>query len=296
VIGQQENKLAQFAERDPTLAPLARLQLAALRSAEEPGWERGVPSFGTQQLVAGRPLLHEQTLAVDTGLVTRLWQRLAAMLPPDDADSTGLSAIPQADGVDPLVAVAASINGDAKRLHELAARLGVDAGLVATLAQLTALPLLLACGRHAASVVSAVTWDVGFCPVCAAWPTLAELRGLERERWLRCGRCASAWRYRRLACVYCGNTEVARQGYLAAEAEREARRAETCQICSGYLKSFAALGPMTIAELLAADLATIELDVTALDQGFARPERSAFALQLKLEPLPRGKGWRPWSR
>ncbi len=294
MIGQS-NKLAELAERDSTVGPLARLQLEALRAAEDPAWERGLPSFGTRALTAGAPVLHELTLEVEPALMTSLWGRLVDLIAREDQEAARPLRLRRASGIDPLAAVGASIAGNAKRLEEIAGQLGSEPGLVATLAQLAAVPLLHACGRRATAVVSAVSWDVGFCPVCAAWPTLAEMRGLERERWLRCGRCGSGWAFRRMTCVYCGNTDLSTQGYLAPEAQREARRAETCDRCSGYLKSFAVLRPLAPDELFANDLATVEMDITALDQGYARPERPAFSLKFELRPSARARGWLPWS-
>ena len=36
-------------------------------------------------------------------------------------------------------------------------------------------------------------WSEGYCPLCGAWPALAEVRGIERSRYLRCGRCGAEW-------------------------------------------------------------------------------------------------------
>jgi len=59
------------------------------------------------------------------------------------------------------------------------------------IAQLAAMPLLHSLRREHPTSSS---WEHGHCPLCGDWPTLAELRGLERERHLRCGRCGSDWR------------------------------------------------------------------------------------------------------
>ncbi len=295
-MSQRENRLAELAERDPTVGLLARLQLEALHAAEDAAWERGLPTFGTGALCAGAPVLHDLTLEVEPTLPASLWARLEDQLGRAEPEATAPLRSARANGLDPLAAVAASIEGDSAGLDQIAEQAGVESGLLATLAQLAALPLLQACGRRAAAVVSAITWDAGFCPVCAAWPALAEMRGLERERWLRCGRCGTGWPFRRMTCVYCGNLDLRTQGYLAPEAQREARRAETCDVCSSYLKSFAALRPMTPAELFANDLATVEIDLAAVDRGYTRPAHPAFRLQVELRPSTRGRGWLPWSR
>ena len=47
----------------------------------------------------------------------------------------------------------------------------------------------------------------GYCPVCGAWPAFAEMRGIERSRYLRCGRCGGGWQAQCLSCSYCGMTD-----------------------------------------------------------------------------------------
>ena len=59
-------------------------------------------------------------------------------------------------------------------------------------------------------------WDRGYCPVCGAWPALAELVGAEKRRVLRCGRCGTWWSWLVLLCPYCGNDDHRTLGTLSA--------------------------------------------------------------------------------
>jgi FdhE protein len=149
------------------------------------------------------------------------------------------------------------------------------------------MPLVLAAGRCAAPLIENVTWDAGYCPVCAAWPTLAELRGLSRERWLRCGRCGAGWRFPQQRCAFCATRDHRQIGYLAPEANRESRRAATCDACRGYLKTISTLDASSPAELAYQDLTTLELDVAALERDYARPETPGFPLAVTLQPAAR---------
>jgi FdhE protein len=143
---------------------------------------------------------------------------------------------------------------------------------------------LLACGAEAAPRLRDLVWEHGYCPVCAAWPTLLEVRGLERQRWLRCGRCGSGWSQINALCAFCGANEYRNQAYLAPEAERETRQALVCQECRGYLKAFTTLAPLDPGDVLLRDLLSLELDVAALEQGYARPEAPPLRLNVRLEP------------
>ncbi len=293
MIDQRADRLSELARTDPAVAPLALLQIEALRTADS-SWERGVPVFSSRPLTEGLPALEGMTLSVDSGSLSKLWRRLwdvAAQGNVDDVArqrSAGLSP-----SFDLLSLVEASITADSRRLEEICIEAGLDVGLLATMAHFASLPILLACGRKAAAVVSAVEWQAGYCPVCTAWPVLSEIRGLERERWLRCGRCATAWPFRQLVCVFCGNPHHRTQGYLAGEKEREARRVETCDRCRGYLKAMTTLGPLSPADVLAHDLSTVELDLAAIDQGYARAEACGSPLHVSVER--RTNGWMPWK-
>jgi FdhE protein len=284
--------LDQLARADPTVAPLARLQSAALAAAEDHAWEAGVPELDWSDSGGDLPLLHGVTLRVEVDRLRRLLITLARTLRQSGVEH-GATIAMQLDArrSDALELTQASLRQDHARLEELARASEVEPAALAVVTSAASLPILLACGRQAASAVAAARWDSGYCPVCAAWPTLAEVRGLERELFLRCGRCASAWRFEHSRCPFCGTREGKTQKYFAAEQERETRRAMVCESCRGYFKTLATLGPLAPAELLARDMETLELDVTVLEQDYRRPDRPGWQLELTLEPVRAGSRW-----
>ncbi len=282
-------RLEELARGDATVAPLARLQAEVLRAAVHPAWEAGLPPFADHRLADGLPLLHGRSLPVPVSLAGELLAHLAA--------TAGLTWQPP--GTDDLIALLqASITQDADTIAAQAARAGVETGALATVAALATTPVLLACGRRAAPLLDGLAWDAGFCPVCAAWPLLAELRGLERQRWLRCGRCGTGWPFPHLCCPFCGNTDHRTLPYLAPEAAREARQAAACDRCYAYLKTFSTLRPLAPDEVLIQDVTSLELDMAALEAEYVRPEARAFPLDLRLEPArpPARRGWLPRLR
>lgn len=297
--------LDRLATEDVLVAPLAALQAVALEAAEEPGWDAGVPRLGENRLGDGVPLLHGLTLTVDPGRQQGLLVRLAETLARHDAaQADSLRSALQSDAVDPLDLLAASVAQDQAAIERLATQIGVEAGVLAVVGHTATLPLLLACGHRAEPLVRSAEWLGGFCPVCAAWPTLAEVRGLARDYVLRCGRCAGAWKGEQSRCGFCGNHDHQTLGYLAAEQERESRRAVLCDDCHGYLKSIASLGALGPADLLMHDLRTLELDVAALERGYERPDGLGFDLDVTLAPAEASpgsetsgqerRGWRRW--
>jgi FdhE protein len=260
-------------EDDVVVAPLARLH--AVVDGTSPGvWDAAVPEMDASRLADGLPLLHGVTLTVDAQRARELLVALARALP----EEAGI----RAGEIDPLTLLEASICQDTARMADIADEAGAVLEPLMVLGQLAAQPLLRACGRKAAALTEGTSWDAGYCPVCAAWPVLAERRGLERLRYLRCVRCAAQWRYYLQRCPYCGNRDPKTLGYLAPEAQREARQVAICDSCQGYVKSVAALSALAPDELVAMDLTTLELDVAALDHGYARPEERGFPLEVSV--------------
>jgi len=164
---------------------------------------------------------------------------------------------------------------------EAIAGAGVDPVALAAVADLAALPLLHPCARALAADLPRY-WPHGYCPVCAAWPLLAERRGLDRTRRLRCGRCGADWQAEWLRCTYCGEREHRRLGSLVPEERGDTLVVETCESCRGYLKSFTTLEAIPPLELLLRDLETVELDLVALERGYTRPAGLGFALDVRV--------------
>jgi FdhE protein len=136
------------------------------------------------------------------------------------------------------------------------------------------------------------SWPHGYCPICASWPILAERRGLDRTRRLRCGRCGGDWPVEWLCCIYCGERDHQRLGSLVPEDREETLIVETCASCRGYLKSVATLQQIPPFALLLQDLETVELDLVALDRGYSRPQGGGFPLDVRVTARPSRPIWR----
>jgi len=283
-------RLRALAATDPALAPMAVLQVEALQAAADPAWELGIPGLDGACLSDGIPLLHEATIRVDGARAAALLRRLAIAA----AEHAGTLIDAAFDSeTRSIELLETSIVRDTDKLRMMAEEIGVETGLLATLGSIGAVPLLLACARHAGPSFASAEWEEIYCPVCAASPTLAELRGLDRERWLRCGRCGSGWPYRGQVCAFCGCSEHQELGYLAAEGQRDSQRAETCDCCGSYLKTMATLGPLQPEEVLLRDIESVELDIAALQKGYGRPETQPFPLRVTLQPFVSPNGSRP---
>ncbi len=275
-------QLEAIARSQPETEPWLALYQAALDAAENPAWEVAATATMLHPTPAGpAPLLTGATVPIPPDLVAELFRCLfAAIARSDGSNGAFRDATAAMDARDLLQA---AINQDGDRVLGVATGGGVDAAALAAIAQVATLPLLQALRRRFAATAP-LPWDHGFCPICGAWPVLAELRGLERARRLRCGRCGGDWGIIALRCPFCLTHDHRHVGSLIPADGAEARRVETCDQCRGYIKTATTLRGWAGDEVGLADLSSIDLDLVALERDYARPDAPAVDLALRLVP------------
>jgi FdhE protein len=198
-------------------------------------------------------------------------RRVLALAAEAGPEAIGLRATAGDVALDARAFLEAAVNADADRLEALARSLDIDPDVLAAVAALAVMPLLHALRRRFDSALDP-RWDQGWCPLCGGWPHLAEQRGLERTRRLRCARCGGDWAQPGVRCPYCGVVGHEARAALVSEQDGEARKIETCSACRGYLKSVSTLHAWAGDEVALTDLATVDLDLVALERAFERPE------------------------
>jgi FdhE protein len=273
-----------LARERPECGRWLALLAEARRAFDDPLWARAVPegAAGSPETRSpDRPLLHGATLRLDAQGAGRFVRRLFKVAAAGGGTAGPLGAAARTERLDALALLEAALSGTARGLQTWAGGLGVPAALLGGVAAVAVTPLLHACRRAWTASVPA-GWDYGSCPICGAWATLAEARGLERSRRLRCGRCGADWRADWLRCVYCDNGDHRTLGALVPEAALEPRTVETCQACGGYLKTVATLAATAADAVALLDLATVELDIAALEHGYARPDEPAHHVRARV--------------
>jgi FdhE protein len=174
-----------------------------------------------------------------------------------------------------------SLNRDQGAIRTGAVHRGLSPDLVWLVAELTVSPFVHALqrmvfGNAGASVdlhAALDAWNRGYCAACGSWPAVAEVVG--GHRMLRCSFCSSAWELTTYACIYCG--EGGEPFVTAApNEERKDRRLEVCGTCGAYLKTVDVpeLSPFPLLSI--ADIETTDLDVAAMEHGYARPALKDF--------------------
>ncbi len=270
--------------------PEWRAWLALLEQieAELSGWAERATVEGEgviDEAAPAAPLLDGQTVRLDVGALAELLARLlkaAGRQAPVDAAAYSLKRYrPDRDTTRRLIE--AAICHDDATIAAAAETFGLDPAALATVVHLAALPPVASCATKLPRRIPEY-WSCGYCPVCGSWPLVAELRGVERERVLRCGRCGTAWRAPWLRCTYCSEAHHDHLGALATAEGLESRKAETCATCRRYLKSVAALTPLHLMDLWLADLETVELDLAAHERGYSRPPESGYRIACRVVP------------
>jgi hypothetical protein len=113
-------------------------------------------------------------------------------------------------------------------------------------------------GRMTAGLAES-EWPRGDCPVCGSFPALAEMRGLEQRRFLRCSLCGAGWPGSRLQCAFCNCADHDRLHVLSVEEDQGRCRAVACDVCGGRLKVATTLVPLSAPGLVVAELGMMHL-------------------------------------
>src|SRR6185295_15790783 len=186
----------------------------------------------------------------------------------------------ESGNIEPGSLLTASLTRNQAAMRTGAAHRGLSPDLVWLVAELAVSPFVHALqrllfdnavGGELRSALDA--WNRGYCPACGSWPAVAEVVG--GHRMLRCSFCSSAWELTAYACIYCG--ESGDQFVTAApNEERKDRRVEVCKGCGGYLKTVDVpeLSPFPLLSI--SDIETTDLDVAAMEHGYARPPLKDF--------------------
>jgi FdhE protein len=259
----------------PEWGPWLDVVAEVLRETSNPAWQAAVQALeirpGTRM-----PLLAGTTVRVPIDAAAAFLRKLAATASRYEGPSASL--VRAGERLDVLAVFEAGLSQAGKGIDRIAGGEG-DPETLESLAALLPVPFLLACNDRLASMVSE-GWSEGYCPVCGAWPALAEIRGIERSRFLRCGRCGAAWHSHTLSCPFCSNNNHDRLVSLVPEGPGAPRSVEACCDCTGYVKAFTRLQGCRPAEVILEDLESVELDLAALEQGYSRPTGTGCQLHV----------------
>jgi FdhE protein len=241
------------------------------------------PRYLAAKLARGVPVLTAEPIPLPVPVIKPTLVRLCDALASGGAGDTATHIREAIDsgGIEPGSLLTASLARNQSAIRTGALHRGLAPDLVWLVAELAVSPFvhllqrtLLGENADAALQSALHDWNRGYCPACGSWPAVAEVVG--GHRTLRCSFCSSAWELNTYACIYCGEKGEAFVT-AAPNEDRKDRRVEACTACGGYLKTvdLTELSPFPLLSI--SDMETTDLDVAAMEHGYARPALKDFA-------------------
>jgi FdhE protein len=253
-----------------------------------PDWPISL-DYDPEALAAGRPLLANLDPAVLVRGVCAasgtMLPTMAGLFPPlapaCERLAMGLSRDP---GLAERI-LAALLDASDARLAPLAASLGLPLEALVFLTR----ELVAAVLRQAASTLSPLVedalWQRPSCPVCGGAPDCGMLKEKPEQSefliakagrlGLHCSLCGHVWRFPRLVCPVCGETDHnKREIFMAAGRERE--RIHTCSTCGRYLLVLDMVDSGAACDVDLIPIRLVHLDAVAQAKGFTPLVLSAW--------------------
>jgi FdhE protein len=156
-----------------------------------------------------------------------------------------------------------------------AAYQGLDRQVLSFLIQSSIEPSIESGMENLHSEFEPETWLKSHCPVCGSLPALNLLKGKGGKRYSLCSYCGYQWRIDRMSCAVCGNKEQGLLKYFYGEGE-ESYRIDLCDKCHHYIKTIDYRN-LEESDPFLEDLATLHLDVVAVQKGYERSVPNPWA-------------------
>lgn len=220
--------------------------------------EEGFPLFSRQEL----PL----DLGTASGLLKKFFQHLKDTERPD---KEGLKTAFEKSETEPQWCerlFRAILGQDENALSLLGKDVGLDPKALFFLGQTALRPSFETLREALSHKIEAEKWDNGYCPVCGSEPDISYF-AKTGKRYLHCELCGQEWPYPRVKCVFCQNEDQSTLGYFLAEGE-EGFRVDFCRKCKRYIKTLDKRALEQVAPMEIENLATLYLDMAAVEQGF----------------------------
>jgi len=221
----------------------------------------------------GFPLFSREDLPLDLKATSSLFPRLLEHLSSQKReDSKALKNALDRVQTDPQWverAITAFLSRDETTFTTMAQEVNLEPMVLRFVTSMALKPSLNALREAVGERIQKETWNYGYCPLCGSSPDMASLDD-QGKRILHCELCGSEWRYPRLKCPFCENSEPKELGYFVSE-EEEGFRVDFCKKCKVYIKTLDMRVVESPAPLELENIITLHLDMLAHEQGFKTP-------------------------
>ena len=225
-------ELKALGERQPELAPAARLQIDLIEAVRRvqaritTPWIETPSETLTARLSSGQTLLDFAQIAFDWNDVRLLIRQVTDVLRRHEVIDAGTATALHAVGRSPTLPdlMRAWFERQPTR----------DIEMLDEVLGWAARPYLQRTAEVLQQRVSLDRWTLRICPVCAAEPEFSLITPAG-GRQLVCGRCHVRWAFNPIACPYCGNDDRSRIKSMATP--DGLYRVMICAPCGRYIKA-----------------------------------------------------------
>lgn len=280
-------RLTDLKSQRPEWTPWLEIVEAILLETAASPWDECVPADSGPMTTAA-PRLARATVVVPDSLIHGWLDRMLRVAALSGTREMATLALVADARPDARAVFQAALNHEPERIAAVAETCRGDAAAFQAIVALLPVPFLQTCNRQWRSSVPE-EWICPYCPICGAWPAFAEVRGIERTRSYRCGRCGGEWSALGLSCPYCSNTDHHDLVVLVPQRAGISAQVDACTRCRGYVKVFNRLQPCPPAAVMLEDLGGVALDVAALEQGFTRPSGAGYFLEVTVTDRHAGR-------
>lgn len=278
MLQKRLQRLEKLAATKPALADVCQFytQLYQLFAAAAPFLQVDVDLEAAEpRQQQGFPLVSGEMLQIDPTSAQTFFANLLQVLrdhgQQGQDELQALQIALQTDGIDLQELLRATFERNREPISTFAESIKVQPALLEYCLTTTLGAALQRCREQ--GLESAVKkWDHGYCPVCGGLPAIAELSGEEGKKQLQCSLCGNHWKFHRLTCIHCGNTDHESLAYFTADGEPGCR-VDICRKCCGYLKVIDSRERGEGLPLEIEDVATLHLDLLAAKEGFSRGKK-----------------------
>ncbi|MGZ8488020.1 MAG: formate dehydrogenase accessory protein FdhE [Candidatus Binatia bacterium] len=264
-----DTEVQALGRQRPEWQPWLAVVQQVLRETADAQWDTVIPDRA-EPPENQAPVLAGALIALESSWLRRWTQHLIGTASRSGTEKMATLKDVLQETTDTLFLFKAALCLDENALKQIAVNCHADPDAFQAVAALLPVPFLHACNRRWSNSLPQ-GWVEGYCPVCGSWPAIAEVRGIERNRYFRCGRCAGEWQGNCLVCAYCGVTDHEQLLSLVPEQGGNTRVIEACKRCLGYVKTFTTLQATPAARVMLDDLGSVDLDIAAVEHGYKRP-------------------------
>ena len=230
-----------------------------------------------KQMMEGFPLIDRKEIKLDMGSARDLFTKLCKGLHRKDVriavEAKKISQAVRKKELDIEELLRKTLDGDKGYVDSIAGKTGLHKWLLTFLAESSVNPFLEAYAEKLKGHVDQETWLRNYCPVCGSEPVLGELKNVEGAqgvKFLVCSACGFEWRFKRLACPFCGNANHEKLRYFNTEADGKGYRVDVCEECKKYIKTIDLRELKEEVTPLIEDIGTLHLDIIAEKEGYKR--------------------------